>query len=52
MILGDDFRFLTADEWNLQVSNYDKLMNYINNEKSFNMNVSLSIFRLNIKLFR
>ncbi|KAM7533014.1 hypothetical protein Aperf_G00000119826 [Anoplocephala perfoliata] len=37
--LGDDFRFLTAEEWNLQVSNYDKLINHINNEKSFNMNV-------------
>ncbi|KAM3172097.1 hypothetical protein ACTXT7_015254 [Hymenolepis weldensis] len=37
--LGDDFRFLSAEEWNLQVSNYEQLIKHINNEKSHSMHI-------------
>ncbi|KAL5104183.1 Alpha-mannosidase 2 [Taenia crassiceps] len=37
--LGDDFRFLTSKEWNLQISNYQMLMDHINNNATYNMHI-------------
>ncbi|XP_052768637.1 alpha-mannosidase 2x-like [Mya arenaria] len=37
--LGDDFRFDTAEEWDLHYVNYKKIMEYINNRPDWNMNV-------------
>ena len=37
--LGDDFRFDSAIEWDLQYQNYEKIMDYINNSPELNAEV-------------
>ncbi|VDO08175.1 unnamed protein product [Rodentolepis nana] len=37
--LGDDFRWLTPEEWELQVSNYEMLMRHINGLRSYRMHI-------------
>uniref|UniRef100_A0A5K3EJC2 mannosyl-oligosaccharide 1,3-1,6-alpha-mannosidase n=2 Tax=Mesocestoides corti TaxID=53468 RepID=A0A5K3EJC2_MESCO len=37
--LGDDFRYLTTDEWSLQMSNYQLLIDHINAEPSYKMHI-------------
>ena len=37
--LGDDFRYDTLEEWNLQYENYIKLFDYMNSRKDWNVEV-------------
>lgn len=37
--LGDDFRFRTIREAKLQFDNYDKLINYMNKNQDWNVDV-------------
>ena len=37
--LGDDFRYKTENEWIVQFKNYNKLMEYMNKRKDWNVEV-------------
>lgn len=38
--LGDDFRYQSTHEWNVQLDNYNKLIQHINSNPSYRMKVS------------
>ncbi|KAH8857881.1 Alpha-mannosidase 2 [Schistosoma japonicum] len=40
--LGDDFRYQTTHEWNIQLDNYNKLIEYINSKASYRMKIRFS----------
>lgn len=48
VLLGDDFRYDTAAEWDQQFGNYEKLMTYIESHPEYNAKVCLVLdwFRL------
>ena len=38
--LGDDFRYVSASEWDSQYENYQKIFDFINSDSSMNAEVS------------
>lgn len=50
--VGDDFRFDTAQEWDMHYRNYKKLMDYINNQVNWNMTVQFGTLKDYFKLIR
>lgn len=42
---GDDFRYITQDEWDAQRKNLQRLFRYINNERNYNIHVKFSTLR-------
>ncbi|VDP98943.1 unnamed protein product [Trichobilharzia regenti] len=37
--LGDDFRYISKHEWNLQLENYNQLIQYINSNSNYRMKI-------------
>lgn len=50
--VGDDFRFDTAEEWDLHYNNYMKVMEYINNRTDWNMNVQFGTLKHYFEMLR
>ncbi|CAH8534087.1 unnamed protein product [Schistosoma turkestanicum] len=40
--LGDDFRYQSVHEWNVQLNNYNKLIQYINSNTDYRMKIRFS----------
>ena len=50
--LGDDFRYEKEIEWDRQYSNYEKLMNYMNNRQEWNLDVRWGTLKDYFRLVR
>lgn len=44
--LGDDFRYDTSKEWDVQYTNYQKMFDYLNSNPSLNVEVSYRISKV------